>query len=352
MRASVFILVITCLAGAAPAQSSETGEGASGGSRFAYSALAGRVRDLESRLDSLSGTRPDEYLMLAEEIIPEAANPSDKRLARELLVCAITLEIRKLNAPADGTVSGAMNSTKKSQTAASACLALAQLADSDQERRWLIAIASTLGADLGLDPTLASATVASRRLGAFELATALGLARAGEGARAERMLAKPGVDDLLTSFDKILEPYIGGGADLVRKQIEEWPVCTRCRNRRAVKEGAVMVICPKCQGTPGPDLSPEDLENHLRAESLLLSGVQRSWSAQIVTDAGAPLRELDPAEIAAAYAVDPDRYLWRDGRWTRDPALPMPEVHPQLSAEPIAPSPPPSRPATVTFPTP
>jgi hypothetical protein len=75
------------------------------------------------------------------------------------------------------------------------------------------------------------------------------------------------------------------------------------------------VLCDTCRGNPGPTITEEEMANHLRIEAVLLEGEQRSWAAQLVADAGAPLRDLDPAELAATYGVDPARPVWRGGEW-------------------------------------
>ena len=115
-----------------------------------------------------------------------------------------------------------------------------------------------------------------------------------------------------------------GGASLVRKHIDEWPVCPQCRGHRSIKDATGVHLCPTCHGTPGPTLSHIELVGQIRTESMLLSGQQRSWAGQIIADAGATLRELDPAELAATYVVDPARPLWRMGVWVADPNAPKP----------------------------
>ncbi|HMN39199.1 MAG TPA: hypothetical protein PKE29_00020 [Phycisphaerales bacterium] len=276
--------------------------------------LEARVAHLEARLSGLSPERPREYFELGEEVASEASDESDRRLARQLYVLAYELSLRAARAD--------------SRLAPSVCLALAAIAGSDDERRWLGALAETVapdGAVIGApvaggmvaEAGRMRASAASRDPAAFDLATMLGFVRIGEGRRAERLLARPGVRELLDRCDRLLMPGIGG-ASLVRKRIEDYPMCPQCHNRRYIKDAAGVHLCPTCQGTPGGPFSAMELVGHLRTESVLLSGQQRSWSGQITSDFGAPLRELDASELAATYKVDATRPLWRGGRWAED----------------------------------
>jgi hypothetical protein len=149
---------------------------------------------------------------------------------------------------------------------------------------------------------------------ALNLATAMGLARAGEGKKAEGYLAREGVRELLATT----QAAISGSAsarDPVQKWIEDWPVCPTCKNRRIVTRGNESTLCPYCDGNPGPRLSDEQLLKQYRAESLLLRGVYRSWSAQILADDGEPLRDPNPADLAASFGVDARATVWRKGAW-------------------------------------
>jgi hypothetical protein len=289
-----------------------------------------RVSHLDDRLSWLRPDRPREYFELGEEVASEAASDADRRLARQLY--ALAFELSRA-----GGAGGNQGAPADPQLAPSACLALAAIGESDEERRWLGALAETVAPDGSAIGTPASggavadarrlkSSAASRDPAAFDLATMLGLIRIGEGRAAQKLLERPGVQELLDRCDQVLMPGIGG-ASTVRRHIEDYPNCPQCHNRRYTKDAAGVHICSVCKGAPGGTFSTAELVGHLRTESMLLSGQQRSWSGQITSDFGSTLRELDSAELAATYGVDATRPLWRGGRWAEDPQ----------SAKPIAP---------------
>lgn len=300
------------------------------------------------RLATLSPARPLGYFELAEEVAAEDRTAAGRSLARRLFVLALHTPRRfpavqrpEASLPADGA---------PPWLAASACLGLAALAESEQERRWLIALAGTL--------TPVDAAVAVRRQSeevardpaALELATAIGLIRSGEGRRAARILEKPAVAAMLTRYEGLMSPGgISGGGDRLRMLSARHPLCPECRNRRSIRNADGIRLCTTCQGRPGPRLSFPEIVGQLRLESLLLNGVQRSWAAQAVADGGAPMRELDPDVLIDVYGVDPAQALWRDGRWIAPPgaATPPDQPDPQPMAEPDADRPaPPDAPPT------
>jgi len=265
------------------------------------------------RLEALSPARPEAYFLLAEEIAAEEKDPAARDTARRLYVLAYELDRA---APADARTRG---------MASSVCFGLAALASRDEERRWLRALARTLTDPTGFsvrnetsgftDDALPAAT-------ALDLATVIGLARSGEGRRAEAVLEKPGVAEAFDALDASSQNAVFSIGGFVERAIRDWPICPQCRNRRAVPSGAKqgeMVLCDTCRGNPGPKLSELELVFQLRIESALLHGAHRSWAAQIVADGGAPLRDLDPTELAATYDVDPAKPLWRNGAWTEKP---------------------------------
>lgn len=266
-----------------------------------------RIAGMTRRLESLSPSSPREYFLLGEEIASESPDDVDRRLARQLYVLAY--EIDKRSQVPDPQLGG------------SVCLALAAIAESDDEKRWLTALAETLAPEGTPDMRRIKSTTASRDPAAFDLATMLSFVRIGEGRRAEKLLEKLGVGDLLEKCDKLLLPGVGGAAQ-VRRRIDEWPNCPQCRGHRSVKDAAGVHLCPTCKGTPGPTLPPGELVGHIRTESSLLSGQQRSWAGQLIADAGATLRELDPSELPATFGVSAARPLWRSGAWVNDPSAP------------------------------
>ncbi len=270
-----------------------------------------RVPRIAQRLDALTPATPRAYFELGEEVASEAADDLDRRLVRQLYVLAFELDRRSKFS--DPTLSG------------SVCLALAAIAETDDEKRWLTALAETLAPEGTPDMRRIKASAASRDPSAFDLATMFSFVRVGEGRRADKILAKPGVSRLLDKVDKLLLPIVGGASE-VRKHIDEWPVCPQCRGHRSIKDGTGVHLCPTCHGTPGPTLTHDELVGQIRTESVLLSGQQRSWAGQIIADGGAMLRELDPAELTATYSVDAARPLWRTGVWVADPNAVKPET--------------------------
>ncbi len=273
------------------------------------------VSDLPQRLAALDPARPEEYFGLGEEVAAEMPDAEGRRLARTLYVLAFELDRARARTP-DNIPLGP-----------SVCLALAEIASDAGERTRL----ATLAASLGVAASARSSPPAggtprqdaAAAEAAFSLATALGYVRAGENARAAPILARPEVRRLLDKYSDFV-----GGSDALVRDVAARPACNQCRNARVVRDeragptslndaATPMRVCPTCGGRPGPHLSERRYIDHLRLESILLSGTQRSWSAQLIADGGAPLRELTAADLATSYDVDPDRTVWRDGVWTR-----------------------------------
>ncbi len=266
------------------------------------------------RLGALSPDKPMGYFLLGEEVAADATDNEARDLARRLYVLAYELDAR--SAAEKG----------RFRLGPSVCLGLASMASRDDERRWLRALAETLSErEPSLGGTTADGIGGFDPEAAFDLATAMGLARSGEGRRAEQLLDKPGVSELLDRIEA--QPMPDGSLNNLRaffkRAIRDWPICPQCRNRRVVPAGSnrngEMVLCDTCRGNPGPKLTEQELANQLRIEAVLLQGTQRSWAAQVLADAGAPLRDLDPSELAGTYRVDPAKPLWRDGQWTAAP---------------------------------
>ncbi len=301
------------------------------------------VPNLEARLGALSPARPADYYLLAEDLAAERQAPGARDLARHLLVLAVELD-RK--APRPGG------------TASSACLALAALANTQSERRWLRAIAAQF------DPAAQTADSALRvrvdpprvsQHAALQVGSALSFLRAAEGRRALSILDRPGVWPVIEHYDAVLSPQGElGGAAKIRRWAEEWPACPECRNKRTIarlEPGAPAnsppnspanrtILCPTCGGIPGPRLTPDELIGQLRLESVLLRGAHRLWSAQILSDAAEPLRDPNPDDLPILFRVDPRAVLWRAGRFEADPAAkPAPEpAAAGAAAAPVAPS--------------
>lgn len=260
------------------------------------------VDRLSEKLAALAPSDPMAYFRLGEEVAAEAFDRPSRDLARTLFVLAMHL---------DREQGGKLHLTP------SACLALATLTPSESERRWLAAMASASDTRADAQERQARLPPAVSESVALELATTLGLLRAGEGRRAEQSLAKPAVAELLGAYENVLndEGHLGGISRL-RQIAAQWP-CPECRNRRVVTrgEGGKPRLCPTCGGVPGPRLQRSELIVHLRMESALLRGIHRLWSAQALADNNQPLREADPNELAAWYKVDTTRTVWRAGDW-------------------------------------
>lgn len=266
---------------------------------------------LATELAALSPAAPRGYFLLAERVADlgvERGDESLRRLARQLAV--LSYELTKV-------YGGAAD-----DSARSVCLLLASIAPSPEEARWLRALARTFDRDVLGAVFEPPTTGPTRDEAALDAATVLGLVRTGQGRRAERLLTKPGVADLLQRHERLLHPAgLSGEFNRLRRTIADWPTCPQCRGRRSItrldNNGrlAGVTLCDTCLGLPGPRVSPGELVLQLRLEALLLSGVQRSWSGQILIDGGAPLRELDADELAPRFGVDAARPLWRDGEW-------------------------------------
>lgn len=278
-------------------------------------ATAPALTDLElrlrARLEALRPGDPRQYYLLGEEVVDEAQTPRDQRLAITLFVLAGML------ADARGD----------SDTAAAACIALADATRADRDRRWLVGLARRL--DPRRVPPLWSPGAAPGPTGttAYQIAVLMGCIRSGEGPAARALLSRSDVAEELARYDRLLSRLgLIGGVSGIRREAERWP-CPECGNLRILKRGRLPGDndprrCPNCAGNPGPLLDDKALLAHLRFESLLLQGSQRSWAAQVVTDGGAPLVDPDISSLPEVFRVDPLLVLWRDGVWVADPNAP------------------------------
>lgn len=263
--------------------------------------------DLLARLKSLDPERPGEYFRLGEDIADVIRTPADRALAQQLFVLAFELDRRR---------------GRSARLAGSACLALADLAALERDRRWLWALARAVDprfqrAGLGEEESRES------RVDAYRAATALGLMRSGDGVAAQQMLKEPGVRSTIQRYERLLsDTGDTGGLNVVTAEAQRWP-CPECANARIVRKFGTNPpeyrLCTNCQGHPGPKLTIGQLVTQLRFESRLLEGIQRSWSAQVVADGAEPIRDPEPSELAAAMGVDPAAVYWREGRWVAGP---------------------------------
>jgi hypothetical protein len=282
------------------------------------------IQKFQDRLAVLSPAKPEEYLLLGEEVADQAVDVHGRRLATELLVLAFDLSVQK---PATRSV------------AAGACLALAELRKAERDRRWLVALARTLDPRRVPPEWLSRPAAPTTDSTAYQFATAMGLVRSGEGVQARQILDKPDVKAALDSFDRMMSTMgITGGAGGIVREAQKWP-CPECGNDRIKKNGTPPEarICPVCSGDPGPELTPAEFIAQLRFESMILQGAQRSWSAQVAADGGAPLVDPDEAALAGAFDVDTTLDLWRDGHWVADPNAPTKPAPPAPPRPPVKP---------------
>lgn len=307
---------------------------------------------ISAELAALTPESPRAYFLLAERVADLASERGDeplRKLASQLAV--LSYELSKRHGSGGGAVAGGLD-----DSARSVCLLLASIAPSAQEARWLRALAGTFDRDILGAVYEPPGTGPTRDEAVLDASTVLGLVRTGQGRRAERLLHKPGVSELLQRHERLLSiAGFGGEFDRLKRTMADWPTCPQCRGKRVITKIdnngrlAGVLLCDTCSGMPGPRMSTGDLVLQLRLESLLLSGVQRSWSGQILIDGGAPLRELDADELAARFGVDPAKPLWRDGAWAAGAEQKAPEPKaPETPANPVKPANAPSVPPEPT----
>mgnify|MGYP001169641490 CR=1 FL=1 len=262
------------------------------------------------RLGELSPSNARGYFLLAEEVADAAGEDvGTRRLAIRLYALAL--------AHADDSPSGR-------ELAASACLGLADVSGRVAHRRWLSALARSL--DARHRPILVprgEADFSEEGLG-YRLASLIGLIRSGEGIQARRILQDAEVRSTLTRLDRLLrDSNFPGGVRWFDREARAWP-CTECANDRVVRrarpggDGFDTRLCPICNGLPGPKLTTRQLASHLRFESWLLHGDQRSWSAQISVDHGEVLLDPDPKEVPKVFEVEPTLDVFRNGWWSSE----------------------------------
>jgi hypothetical protein len=223
------------------------------------------------RLEALRPGVPTAYFELAEEVADQADDDAERSLARHLFALAGVLDRERLGR--------------------SACLALADLAEGEHDRRRLLALASLLGrGGIGQTSlTLAGAGMseAPAPTAVLALTEAFSQYRRGRGSQALAALRQPGAMDLLRACD----PYLPGGAN---RFLEE------CRSFR---------------GRVRPSLSQADEIRMLRLEMALLAGSDRPWSSALLYGRGQPLIEVDPDRLEETLGVDGSHPLYRNGRW-------------------------------------
>ena len=305
--AMVLVVVLAVLAGDGLLRTGRTSSEAVAASRGPSTLPAW----LDKRLAALSAKDAEGYLLLAEEVADAAQSPDQLKLARQLYTLALSLDAAAQQQTGAATGIGT-----------SACYGLAELTRSRTERRWLIAVGESLRPRSDRVRAAPLTDQPSSWATAINLVDAISLARAGEGRRADALLRRPGVEDLLTRYERALDDrgYFNSAGRL-RRWITDWPTCPECNNRRVVNrpEGGKTMLrpCSTCKGNPGPAFELDELVNQVRFQSSVLSGISASWAAALLTDGGEPIREPEAGEVAALYGVDPAATSWQDGRWMK-----------------------------------
>lgn len=274
------------------------------------------------RLRALDPARPEEYFRLGEDVADVFVTAADRRLAQQLFVLSFEIDRRQ-----GGTA----------RLAGSACMALAELAGLERDRKWLWALARAVEPRferMGWEPGAPQGSPVD----AYRAATALGLVRSGDGIAAQQLLKEPGVRRTIQRYERLLsEKGDTGGLRSLEAEARRWP-CAECANARIVKKfntnPAEYRLCTNCGGHPGPNLTVDQLVGQLRFESRLLRGIQRSWSAQMAADGGEPLRDPEVAELAAVFGIDPMAVFWRDGGWVKGKTEPAKGSAPQTPPKP------------------
>lgn len=264
------------------------------------------------RLAALRPTDPEEYFRLAEDVADLGDGFGETRLAIRLYTLAFEL----------GRRSG------RASLAGSAAMGLASRVRSDRERQWLSMVARIVDTRQSGASWIVEREAANADSAPYQLATAMGLVRSGEGPAARRLLDLPSVQAIAERNATMLGMIgISGGAASLTRESWNWP-CRECANSRALRRGSgnppELKLCSNCAGNPGPALSTEELAGQLRFESLLLEGKQRSWASQLAADHGAPLVQANADEVSDAMGVDPRRCIWRDGEWVEGELPPLP----------------------------
>lgn len=280
--------------------------------------------DLDQRLVALDPDAPEGYFTLGEELSAEARTESDYALVQRLYVITITLAHDE---PGGATL------------AASACIALADTARAESDRRALWAIARMLDPRYGVRDWSRSTDIEVTDDIAFLTATLLGNIRAGWGSLAVADLRRPEVQRLIHRYSALITGSVQQNIlPELEHQAKDWP-CPECRNERIVTKRHTGKIerrlCYTCNGNPGPVISNLDLIGQLRFESFLLNTRQRSWGAQIAADLGEPLRDPEMADLPLRFGVDATKVLYRNGEWVPLPASFVPEAPKPDPAEPV-----------------
>lgn len=215
------------------------------------------------RLGRLDPLRPLDYLELGEEVADAATTEEELALARTLFGYAGALDTARLGR--------------------SAMLALAAIAPNDLERSRALAAAEIVG---GRGLARGAERVDPAQIAS--LSRAFSFHRRGDGRRALAALRQDDADALLGALDAA----IPGGAQAFRDEAR----AMRSSGGLATDENAIRRL--------------EDIELALRL------GPLRPVSLDLVVAGDAPLVEIDLADPASVWRVDPARPWWRNGAWS------------------------------------
>jgi hypothetical protein len=260
------------------------------------------------RLGALTPDDPEAYFLLGEEVADVAVEQDEIELARHLFVVAFELD---------------RTSAWGSGLGSSICLALASIERLDSRRAWLRALAGAIDPRYSAQEWFQSGAAPVDSETALLVATLLGQVRAGDGAQAKRLLNDPKVRAVLEDYESLLgNTGLSGGLGRLESYVSAWP-CPECGNERIVSLAGTDPVryrlCFTCEGNPGPKMEQAELISYLRFESRLLSGLQRSWAAQVASDLGEPLRDPSPADLSYVLNENATLVYWRDGTWTASP---------------------------------
>jgi len=231
-----------------------------------------------------------DYFELGEEISYEMPGPNGRDLARTLFVLSYLMDNR---------------------LGPHACLALADLTTSTEERQWLLAMAESMGSSQAdsrakQDGSHTSGEVRRR------LAEGVRLLRAEDG----RLLRDAMSGEASQQFQDRLrnaDPALFSAIVQASSTAINANGCPRCRNHRVVSTGggrAGKDLCPRCLGNPGLALNERDMLDSLRLEAQLRSAEPATWSATLLLTKDRPLRDIRADDLARSYSVDRTLTLW------------------------------------------
>ncbi|HED54512.1 MAG TPA: hypothetical protein ENJ00_09990 [Phycisphaerales bacterium] len=265
------------------------------------------------RLERLAPDDPLAYFELAEDVTDVAGGIEDTRLAQRLYVLALSLSLDNPRADREAGF----------PIAASSCLGLAALERSDDRQRWLRALAGRLDARYAIRRWDVPERSDQNHEVPLLAAEAIGLVLSGDGALARDRLDDPRVAALLDRTRDVLDrPGTKASLTALMQEAQIWP-CPECGNVRAVPDrnegGRARRLCSTCRGNPGPVLDDQSFAAYISYQSVLLQGVQHSWSAELAVGGGKPLIDPEPEEVAPAYEIDPAKVYFRFGQWTASP---------------------------------